>query len=239
MFTRVVIAVAMLSLAVPVLAQEEEEQNGPWSGKVTFGYLATTGNTDNSSLNTGFEIGYAAGKWAHLLNGLAIFASESGVTTAEAYDLGWKSERNLTEQNFLFGRLDGRKDRFSSFESQFSQTVGYGRRILNKERHELSMEAGVGARQSELTDGSSNSETILRGGLKYKWTISETAEFTQEFTVEAGDQNTFSESVSTLAASLVGNLALVASYTIRHNSDVLPLTEKTDTRTALSLEYLF
>jgi len=31
----------------------------------------------------------------------------------------------------------------------------------------------------------------------------------------------------------------VASYTIRRNSDVLPGTEETDTRTAVSLEYAF
>jgi putative salt-induced outer membrane protein YdiY len=34
-------------------------------------------------------------------------------------------------------------------------------------------------------------------------------------------------------------LALVASYTVKHNTEVLPLTEKTDTYTALSLEYVF
>ena len=33
--------------------------------------------------------------------------------------------------------------------------------------------------------------------------------------------------------------ALVASYTIKHNSDVPLLTEKTDTYTALALEYSF
>ena len=40
-----------------------------------------------------------------------------------------------------------------------------------------------------------------------------------------------------MSAKLLGDLALVASYTIKNNSDVPPLTEKTDTYTALSLEY--
>ena len=73
----------------------------------------------------------------------------------------------------------------------------------------------------------------------FVWALSETAEFKQALVVEAGGDNTFSESLTELSAKLVGNLALVASYRVRHNSDVLPLTEKTDTRTALSLEYLF
>jgi putative salt-induced outer membrane protein len=57
--------------------------------------------------------------------------------------------------------------------------------------------------------------------------------------VEAGSENTYFESVTALKARLVGDLALVASYTVKHNTDVPALTEKTDTYTALSLEYAF
>ena len=45
--------------------------------------------------------------------------------------------------------------------------------------------------------------------------------------------------MSKLSASLVGSLALVASYTVKNNSDVPVGIEKTDTFTALSLEYIF
>jgi len=237
MFRRSLLALAMVTIAVPTLAEEEEVSL--WSGKATIGYLATSGNTDNSNLNTGFELAYAPGKWTHGVQVLAIYATESNATTAEAYDVGWKSERKLSDENYLFGRLDWRKDRFSSFETQASQTLGYGRRLIHSDKYKLNLEVGAGARQSDLADGSSTSETILRGGLNFAWTLSETAEFKQGLVVEAGDDNTFSESITELSARLVGNLALVASYRVRHNSDVLPLTEKTDTRAALSLEYLF
>jgi putative salt-induced outer membrane protein YdiY len=42
-----------------------------------------------------------------------------------------------------------------------------------------------------------------------------------------------------VGAQLIGNLALVASYIIKYNSDVLPGTLNTDTWTAISLEYRF
>ena len=51
--------------------------------------------------------------------------------------------------------------------------------------------------------------------------------------------NRFTESVTELRAQLIGSLAMVASYTIRHNSDVPIGTEKRDTRTAVSLQYDF
>jgi putative salt-induced outer membrane protein len=79
----------------------------------------------------------------------------------------------------------------------------------------------------------------LRAGAYYKWHFTDTAEFRQDLTIEAGKDNTYGESVTALAARLVGDLALVASYTIKYNSDVAPGTENTDTYTALSLEYAF
>ena len=87
--------------------------------------------------------------------------------------------------------------------------------------------------------GKQHHETIFRGGLYYQWLFSETAEFRQDLTAEAGAENTYFESVSALTATLAGDLALVASYTVKHNTDVPPLTEKSDTYTALSLEYAF
>lgn len=235
---RIPALVALLVLALPAHAQDADD-DGPWSGTAVLGYLATSGNTENSNLNTGFELGYTLEKWAHLLSAGAIYAAEDDVTTTEAYELAFKTERSISDDDFLFGRLGWRKDRFSSYESQFSQTVGYGRRLLNLDAHKLNAEIGVGARQSDLIDGTSEDEFIVRGGLSYLWAISETAEFTQGLSIEAGDTNTYTEAVTALKANLLGDLALVASYTIKNNSDVLPGTEKTDTYTALSLEYAF
>jgi putative salt-induced outer membrane protein len=82
-------------------------------------------------------------------------------------------------------------------------------------------------------------EGVIRGGLDYAWQLSETAEFTQDFVVEAGDENTYLESVTALRARILADIALVASYTIKQNTDVPIGSEKTDTFTALSLEYAF
>ena len=103
----------------------------------------------------------------------------------------------------------------------------------------LNAEVGVGARQLDLPDGTDESDVILRAGLDYVWTLSETTQFSQDLVIESGDTNTYIESISALTAQLIGDIALVASYTIKNNSDVLPGLEKTDTWTALSLEYAF
>ena len=236
---RAIFVAAVLAAPATAIAQDATEEESPWSGKATLGYLATSGNTENSTLNTGFEIGYTHGKWAHQFTAAAVNASEDDSTTAEAYDAGWKSERRISDKDFLFGRLDWRKDRFGGFDTQFSQTVGYGRRLIDSDKHKLNAELGLGARQSEAQDGTEEEETIGRGGLYYKWHFSETAEFRQDLTVETGGENTYLVSVTAVSAKLMGDLALVASYTIKNNSEVPVGTEKTDTYTALSLEYAF
>ena len=228
-----------LFIAPASLPAEEVADAGPWSGNVALGYLATSGNTENSTLNMGFEVGYTSGNWSHLAEAFAIYASENKTTSAEAYELGWKSERKLTDHNFLFGRLQWRQDQFGGYATQFSETIGYGRRLVDNNKHKLNAEVGIGARQSELQIGTKEDEIIFRGGLYYNWQLSETGEFRQYLTTEVGDKNTYSESVTAISAKLTGDLALVASYTIKNNSEVPPLTEKTDTYTALSLKYSF
>ena len=235
---RLALVVTAVVMPFSLFAQEAEEE-GPWSGTATLGYLATSGNTENSTLNTGLVVGYKIGKWQHTATAKAINSSEEDSTTAEAYDFSFKSERNLSDVNFLFGKVDYRKDRFSGFDNQFSQIVGYGRRLINTDRHSLNGELGAGARQSERQDGTEEDEAVFNGGLFYKWTFSETAFFSQDLTTEVGSDNTYSEAISKVTAQLIGDLALVASYAIKHNSDVEAGVEKKDTYTALSLEYAF
>ncbi|MEM6511777.1 MAG: DUF481 domain-containing protein [Pseudomonadota bacterium] len=229
----------VLLLVGLLLSAGANAQQDPWSGKATLGFLSTSGNTENSTLNSGFEVGYTTGDWLHELKALAVNASENNDTTAEAYELGWKSEWSIAENQFLFGRLQWRKDRFSGFDTQFSQSVGYGRRLIDSEIHKLNVEGGAGARQSDLADGSTENEFILRLGSDYSWQISETSKFEQSLSAESGSENTYLESVSSVSASLVGNLALVFSYTVKHNTDVPVDRENTDTFTAISLEYQF
>ena len=238
-FRDLLIAAALCVFASVAWAQEEEEEASPFAGSVKLGYLATTGNTETSSLNSGINVSYTVNRWKHEARGSAVNATENNVTTAEAYELGWKTGWDLTEKDYLFGQLDWRKDRFGGFNTQFSQTVGYGRRIINNDVHKLTGNLGAGARQSEDQLGISIDETIITGDLAYTWNFSETAEFKQTVRVEAGDENTFSEAVTSIAATLIGDLRLVASYTYRNNSDVPLGSENTDTRTALSLEYGF
>ena len=231
-----------LAAAAPVMAQDKaaaEEATGPWSGNVSAGYLATTGNAESSSANFDFEAAYTSGAWNHALSGRAFGASADDETTAEAYQAGWKSTYDFNERNYAFGALDWNANRFAGFTRQTFATLGYGRRVLTGSRFFLNLEVGVGYAKQKPKTGDSQSGGSGTLGAEFIWALSDTSEFSQRLNVFATSDNTFSESISKVSTSLIGNVALAVSYTVRRNTDVPPDTQKTDTLTAISLEYGF
>jgi putative salt-induced outer membrane protein len=232
---RVPLLATLLLTGTAALAQDEEG----FSGRAALGYLSTTGNTETESLNVNFLMGWNYAPWHHRFSGLAVRSSTSNVTTAEAYGLSWKTDYDITDTAYWYGLVAWDKDEFSAYDQQIREAVGYGRHFIDTERHVLSGEVGIGARQADLRDGTSQDETILRLSGGYLWSISETSSFNQTLAVESGSDNTYLEAKSSLSADIRDNLALVVSYTIKSNSDVLPGTEKTDTFTSISVEYSF
>jgi len=221
---------------VAVTAQAAEKQLG-WNGKAGLGYLSASGNADNFNLNALLNVGYNTQLWEHSLKTLAIGASADGQSSAERYTLDLKSLREVTERDYLFGLLSYQKDRFSGVEQQTSGTVGYGRRIFKTDVHELNVEAGLGYRQIDFADGTDDSGAIARLGGNYLWKFSDNAQFEQQLAIEAGSDNTSTESISSVSATLVENLKLALSLTFKNNSDVPAGNTNTDRFTAISLEY--
>lgn len=229
----------MTLLVLPVGTALAEEEQGPWSGKAGLGYLATSGNSDNTSLNAVFKLAYDLESWHHQFGAQAVGNVTNDVTTAERYQASVKSKYDFTEHDYIFGLVSWEKDRFSGYREQTSETIGYGRRLINSATQILNVELGVGAKQADLADGTRETGTIGRLGADYLWKFSETAEFSQLLAVESGSGNTYIESVTAISAKLMDSLALGISYTIKNNSDVPAGLEKTDTFTAVNLEYSF
>ncbi len=241
MFRNGVLAVTffLISGAAYSQAGSPAAEESPWSGSASLGFLSTSGNTNTTSYNTAFGISYAKNKWTHTFDAAANGADESDTTTAEAFQAGWKTSYDFSEHNYMFGLVNWRKDRFSGVNEQLSEAIGYGRRLIETPAHLLSAEIGAGHRSADLADNTNESGAIVTLGLDYKWTFSETSNFEQSIGVESGSDNTYLESVSAVRAKLLGDFAIVLSYTVRHNTDVPVGSEKTDKLTAISLELAF
>ena len=238
--SRALILVSFVAATSFAVAQEEEsDENDPLEGAASLGYLATSGNSDSENVNAAFSVKWQPSAWSHEFKVSAVKAETNGVKSADAQFASYAGRREFGEKSFLFAVMDWQSDEFSAYDSQLSETVGYGRHLVATNRHTLDIEIGGGARQADLRTGESQDESIVRGAIEYTWDFSETAGFAQSFVVESGSSNTRSESLSELRADIVGDLNLVISYRVRNNSDVPVGLEKTDRFTAISLEYGF
>ncbi|MEO0577002.1 MAG: DUF481 domain-containing protein [Pseudomonadota bacterium] len=210
-----------------------------FSGKVSFGFLGTSGNSESTSINAASGLQWEKDRWTHNLDLAALGSQDAVDTIAEAYTIAWKSQWAIDDASYIFGTIRGEKDKFGGYDQQITEALGYGRNLIDNESALWTAEAGVGARQSDLRDGTTESETIFRGATDYTRYFSETSEFHAGFSVESGSENTTLQSILAVKAKIVGDMALVASYRIRHNTDVPAGSEETDTFTAISLEYAF
>ena len=226
-------AFAVLLIA-PVVAHAE------WKGEIAAGVSATSGNSETKSVNGRFLVDYLATQWKNSFTASALNNGDEDGTTAERYTAGNKLDYNFNPHDYIFGAVDYEKDLFGGFRERTAETLGYGRHILLGPVHRLDAEIGAGARQTEEQDtGVKENEFIGRLGGRYQWTLSETSAFAQSLKVESGQANTFTEAVTELKMSVIGNIFASVSFTVRNNSDVPADTKRTDSFTAFNLSYRF
>ena len=226
----------VLLCCLPTAALAEE----PWTGKVSVGFLSTSGNSSSTTLNAATEVIYSVKRIKNTFRASAINGEQEQVRTAERYTVGNQLDYNFDDNNYAFLALDGEKDLFGGVRERTTETVGYGRRILTGPTHKLDAEIGAGARQT-LPQGSNQRENDAIGRLsgRYEWIITDTSTFLQTLKLESGEENTFIESISELKLNIVGNVFGSLSYTVRNNSEVPAGTEETDTFTAVNVTYEF
>ncbi|MBN2872785.1 MAG: DUF481 domain-containing protein [Halothiobacillaceae bacterium] len=220
----------------PVLAEEAEEG---WSGSAEFGASITTGNTDSSTIDGKFKLGYLTGPWTHRLRLETLQSSEEGEETANRTLGEFESNYALSERDYLFGVLRGTHDEFSGYKYQSSIAAGYGRKLWVSDRGFWDAEIGPGLRVSETDTGERETNAIARLSSGFEYRFSDFAKFSQDVTVLAGQDNTEIESITGLTSSLTETLAMKLSYTVLHNTDVPADTEETDTYTSINLVYKF
>jgi putative salt-induced outer membrane protein YdiY len=215
-------------------AQEE-----PFTASIALGYVGTTGNTETTSFNTEVLMTVRTENWTHNGKFQGLGAQENEVTTAERYFLEEKSDYNIDDMQYVFGKADYLDDRFSGFEYQASIAGGYGRHLIRREGFDLQAFAGLGYRESDVAATGSVGESIVTLGESLKWALSPNAAVTQSFTSDIGEELTVSRFEIGLEANIVGTVTTKLAFQMRNTSEVPPGTEKTDTLTSVSLVYNF
>ena len=223
----------------PAWAQDDADAK-VWSGTGELGVVFSRGNSDTETINANAEVIYKPNQWRHQLRVEWLQARDSGETTARRFNMALNTQYDFEDAAYAFGALRYDDDEFSGFEYQGSLSVGYGRYLLNSDRHVLKAEAGPGLRISEPSDGGDTEENlILRGLIDYSWKLSAQADISNVFLVESGENNTFFENKLALTTGITNALRLKLGISVRRNSNVAPDRENTDYLTTANLVYQF
>jgi putative salt-induced outer membrane protein len=224
---------AMLSVGLITAPARAE-----WHTKGEIGASFASGNSENESINATLEIKNKLDRWTHTFGAAGNYGSDGNVTTAERWELRGQSDYTFTEKAYWFGAARYEDDRFSAFEYQASLSTGLGYKFVDTERTKFWIQGGPGYRYAELQEtGQTDDGVILRGDMGLDHQLTETTKIVERFLVESGSDNTYLQNDLGLEVRITGSLGLRVGYQVRHNSDVQPGVEKTDTLTTVGLLY--
>ncbi|MFO7993591.1 MAG: DUF481 domain-containing protein [Marinobacter sp.] len=237
--------VAIVSLAVSPTVLAEGFDN--WEGEGELGVLVTSGNSEETDINSRLGLIHEVADWRNTGEFRSSFSESEDTTTTEKYKAELQTDYKFEGSQYVFLRGSYEDDRFSGYDFQSSLTAGYGNRLWQRgERSFLDLSAGGGYRFNKLeepdNDGDRDEkEAIARLAGQFDYALSDSALFRQKLSTEVGldENNTVTESETSLQATVVGNLSMKAAYRVQHVSDEPEGSEATDTQVSLSLLYGF
>lgn len=237
----------LLILGAPSLMAEEAvtEEVPEWQGNIQFGYVSSSGNTDNTNINAKFNLKHDDENWLHDFNALYYSSSESNVTTAERYKLIHQADYKLeTPDTYWFINGSYENDRFSGFDHRATLTTGYGKVLYKTRDMKLDAEIGGGFRYSQQTDTitqltTNENEAMIRLAAKYLWQIAKERKLTSALSIEEGEESRVTNFEVGFVTMVNGNLSLKTAYEARHVSEVPVGKEKLDTVITVNLLYQF
>ncbi|WP_331345504.1 DUF481 domain-containing protein [Cellvibrio sp. UBA7661] len=249
----------LLTMTALATASYADEKKRPWDVEVDVGAIATSGNTETTSLQFKVDAKQNLEKWENQYVFNSLFKEDevsqddgtsSTEKTAEKYFGSAKFAYLLgVEKSYLFGFGSYTDDKFGAYRTYTTLALGYGDWLYSSPTFNWFVEAGPGYFEGEkviesadenLPDTISNeSGAILRAATALEWKITDNAEFKQTVSVESGADNTRTVSETSLATSINGSMKMKVGFTVANDTDVAPGKEKTDTTTFINLVYSF
>jgi putative salt-induced outer membrane protein len=239
------------SLAAPLAMAGKETR--PWKASAELGAIATSGNTDTTTIQGKIEADQNTPNWSNRYTLGVLFkedqiqgedGSTTTVKTAERVSLSARGGYRLTrEHSTLFVYGSHVNDQFAAYSAYTTVSVGYGARVYDGLRAQLEVEIGPGYYWADqrLSDGSTVAESsvIGRGALTYDWQWTDNADFRQVLSVESGPDNTRTTSDTSLSTRINSALKMKVGFNLTNDTDVAPGKVHTDTTTYVNLVYSF
>jgi putative salt-induced outer membrane protein len=230
---------SLLMLAVfPAMAQDLPSSR--WGGDLEIGYVSTQGNSEASSLKGRADAKRETDLWRYNIHFDTLNSSEDGDRSAERYFGSTKLDYKFGPRAYTFGYLSYEDDRFSGYDWQAVAASGIGYQLLDTGVLLWEVEVGPGYRINKVEETAERErDVIMRGFTRFQWNLSDSATFEQELSVESGNENSITRSITSIKSTIIGQLAMKLSYTVKYTDEVPVGTEHADRETAVTLVYGF
>lgn len=251
---------SFLFLLPSFIANAADNAVSPWKSMAELGYVSVSGNTNTETIKAVFDISYEVDRWKQKFHADALSATntttDTGVSppldveerTAAKWLASTQTDYKFSKLDYLLGLVSYEDDRFSGFEYKAKLFVGYGRKVIGTEKHELKLEIGPGYRKYRLeqvlppatpVNTDTQTDSLIRLNANYEWKISDTSLFAEEFTAEFGGEQDETKSVTTLSANINSSLAMKLSYTVKRLDEVPEGKKNTDREAAVTLVFKY
>lgn len=232
--------VTIFFLGISQYSFAEEEVKKKYSGNIDLGATLSQGNSREQSLQANANLTYNFTKNVkNILRSRAENKKLNDIRTKEEYFVNNQTRQNIGIHNFRFAELEFISDRFGGYNYRTSQTIGLGRRLIDKKDIQLSIQIGTGLRQSKLTDDEKINSATIRVGSNFLIKFNDTLSFEEVLDISGDQTAVITRSDANLKITLHKTLYLKLGVLLNHVSKVPVGREKTDVTTALKLGYEF
>lgn len=226
--------------ALPLLAQETEEEEEPlWAGSLGLAWVATSGNTDTTTLGLNFALDRKPEPWGLELVARGNRADDSGVTTAENYLVSARAVRKLSTRWDAFGGLAWAKDPFAGFDSQTVASAGAIYTAIDSKRMLLSFDMGLAYTWEDRVPPAE--DVNFAGGLlglSWEWKLGANSKFTERLVVLPNFDDTDDwrlQSLTAIESAINDWLALRLGFDLRYRNQPIDDADSTDTTSTASV----
>jgi putative salt-induced outer membrane protein len=207
-----------------------------WSGESSLGASYSSGNNNEWSVSATINMERKGPRWEHDVAIDGLIRNNQGVRTEERLNTSYRGRRDFTGSPwFSFGTLQFEHDLRVGIDTRFTEALGVGFQLINRDALKWEASAGPALRQTKFEDGFSESTLAAFVGTELKWEITDTLTFREKMGAVMDNSNSSFSSVTSLTTNVYGRLSGRISFELNAETDPSTGNDELDTRTLLSL----
>ncbi|MFQ5470275.1 MAG: YdiY family protein [Gammaproteobacteria bacterium] len=224
------------ALELPPILHDEAH----YVGQIELDLLSVRGNLNYADYHGLTKIVREKERWRTSGTFEGVLSKDEGVTIDKSFEVKGKLDYFFSDPAYFYLLLNYLDNDYSNFEKTTDGIIGHGYQILNSEKKQLQLEAGLGIKHvNDTFDQITTDENVFRLALDYSDQLNENTEFFNSLEIEIGEGSTISQFDLWLQVGILKNLAIKLAYALTHESKVPDYLRHTDFETTVAIVYQF